>query len=100
MIRGGKFYAIWVEDRGLWSTDKDDAIQLIDRELDRYAEENQHKFESQHVRVMHLWDSETKMVDTWNHYCERQMYDSAHPLDEKLIFSNTETNKKDYASKN
>lgn len=99
MIRGGRFYAIWVEDRGLWSTDKDDAIQLIDRELDRYAEENQHKFESQHVRILHLWDSETKMIDSWTHYCERQMYDTAHPLDEKLIFSNTETDKKDYASK-
>lgn len=22
MIRGGDFYAIWLEDRGLWSTDK------------------------------------------------------------------------------
>ena len=21
MIRGGEFYAIWVEERGLWSTD-------------------------------------------------------------------------------
>jgi len=38
MIRGGDFYAIWIEDRGLWSTDEQDAVQLIDRELDRYAE--------------------------------------------------------------
>ena len=40
MIRGGDFYAIWVEDRGLWSTDEDDVIQLVDRELRRYYEEN------------------------------------------------------------
>ena len=33
MIRGGDFYAIWLEDRGLWSTDEQDALQLIDREL-------------------------------------------------------------------
>lgn len=39
MIRGGDFYAIWLEDRGLWSTDEQDALQLIDRELDKYAEE-------------------------------------------------------------
>lgn len=38
MIRGGDFYAIWIEERGLWSTDEQDALQLIDRELDRYAE--------------------------------------------------------------
>ena len=30
MIRGGDFYAIWLEDRGLWSTDEQDALQLID----------------------------------------------------------------------
>ena len=40
MIRGGDFYAIWVEDRGLWSTDEQDALQLIDRELSQYAKEH------------------------------------------------------------
>ena len=35
MIRGGDFYAIWIEERGLWSTDEQDAVDLIDRELDR-----------------------------------------------------------------
>ena len=46
MIRGGDFYAIWIEERGLWSTDEQDALQLIDRELDRYAEENRQRFNS------------------------------------------------------
>ena len=32
MIRGGDFYAIWVEERGLWSTDEQDVINLVDRE--------------------------------------------------------------------
>ena len=41
MIRGGDFYAIWIEERGLWSTDEQDAVDLIDRELDRYAEETE-----------------------------------------------------------
>ena len=40
MIRGGDFYAIWVEERGMWSTDEQDLIDIIDRELDKYAEEN------------------------------------------------------------
>ena len=46
MIRGGDFYAIWIEERGLWSTDEQDVLQLIDRELDRYAEENRQRFNS------------------------------------------------------
>lgn len=98
MIRGGDFYAIWLEDRGLWSTDEQDALQLIDRELDKYAEENRKNFDSS-IKVLHMWDSESGMIDSWHKYCQKQMRDSFHMLDEKLIFSNTPTNKKDYASK-
>lgn len=98
MIRGGDFYAIWLEDRGLWSTDEQDALQLIDRELDRYAEENRKNFDA-NIKVLHMWDSESGMIDSWHKYCQKQMRDSFHMLDEKLIFSNTPTNKKDYASK-
>lgn len=98
MIRGGDFYAIWLEDRGLWSTDEQDALQLIDRELDIYAEENRTRFDSD-IKVLHMWDSESGMIDSWHKYCQKQMRDSFHMLDEKLIFSNMPTNKKDYASK-
>lgn len=98
MIRGGDFYAIWLEDRGMWSTDENDAIQAIDQELDKYAEENKKHFDSS-VRVLHLWDAETGMIDRWHKYCWYQMRDSFVMLDEKLIFSNSGTSKKDYASK-
>ena len=98
MIRGGDFYAIWLEERGLWSTDEQDALQLIDHELDKFAEENRDKFDG-NVKVMHMWDSESGMIDAWHKYCQKQMRDSFRMLDERLIFSNTETNKNDYASK-
>lgn len=98
MIRGGDFYAVWMEDEGLWSTDEEDALQIIDRELDKFAKENQDKFNC-NIRVLHMWDSETGMVDSWHKYCQKQKRDSFHMLDEKLIFSNTETKKEDYASK-
>ena len=98
MIRGGDFYAIWVEERGLWSTDEQDALSIIDKYLDKYAEENKGKFEG-HVRIMHMWDAESGMIDTWHKYCQKQMRDSFHQLDDKLIFSNTKVTKKDYSSK-
>lgn len=98
MIRGGDFYAIWVEERGLWSTEEQDALELIDRELDRYEKENRDKFEAR-IRVLHMWDSDSGMIDHWHRYCQRHLRDNFHMLDEKLIFSNTPTNKKDYASK-
>ena len=98
MIRGGDFYAIWIEERGLWSTDEQDALQLIDLELDRYAEESRQRFDSE-IKVLHMWDAESGMIDSWHKYCQKQMRDSFHMLDDKLIFSNTKTDKKDYASK-
>lgn len=97
MIRGGDFYAIWVEERGLWSTDEEDALQLIDRELDTYAEN--HKGILDQYRVLHMWDAESGMIDIWHKYCQRQMRDNFHMLDERLIFSNTAISKDMYASK-
>ena len=85
MIRGGDFYAIWLEDKGLWSTSEQDVIRLVDHELDKFVEENRNRFDSS-VKVLHMWDSETNMIDRWHKYCQKQMRDSFHMLDEKLIF--------------
>lgn len=98
MIRGGDFYAVWIEERGMWSTDEQDALMLIDRELDKFAEENKDKIDAK-IKVLHMWDAESGMIDRWHKYCQRDMRDSFHMLDEKLIFSNTNTKKRDYASK-
>lgn len=100
MIRGGDFYAVWVEELGLWSTDEQDALRIIDQELDKYKEANSKKFdEDSRVFVSYMWDAGSGMIDSWHKYCQKQMRDNYHTLDEKLIFSNAETNKKDYASK-
>ena len=98
MIRGGDFYAIWIEERGLWSTDEQDAVDLIDRELDRYADENRSRYDG-NIKVLHMWDAETGIIDSWHKYCQKQMKDQFHMLDEKLIFSNTKARKSNYASK-
>ena len=98
MIRGSDFYAIWLEEHGLWSTEEQDALQLIDRELDIYA--NEHKqFLGDNIRVLHMWDAQSGMIDIWHKYCQRQMRDNYHTLDETLIFANTSVKKDSYASK-
>lgn len=98
MIRGGDFYAIWIEERGLWSTDEQDAIDLIDRELKSFADGYSAKFDGD-VRVMYMWDAESGTIDSWHKYCQSRMRDNFVMLDEQLIFSNMETTRKDYASK-
>lgn len=98
MIRGGDFYAVWNEDKGLWSTDEQDVITLIDRATTNFIEEHRNQF-GDTVRPLYMWDAESGMIDSWHKYCQRQSRDNYTPLDEKLIFSNTETNKKDFASR-
>ena len=98
MLRGGDFYAIWDEELGLWSTNEDDAKRLIDIELDNYKRANKDKFDA-NVKVCYMWDSESGSIDAWHKYCQKQMRDSYHPLDETLIFSNTEVSREHYSSK-
>lgn len=98
MIRGGDFYAVWCEDKQLWSEREEDALRLIDRELDSYAENNKDRFEGS-VKILHMWDSESGMIDKWHKYCQKQLRDSFHMLDESLVFSNTKTCRNTYASK-
>lgn len=98
MIRGGDFYAIWLEDRGMWSTDEQDVLDIIDYELDKYVKENKEVL-GDSPKVLHIRDSETRLIGQWHQFCQKDMRDSYHMLDEKLIFSNMPTSKKDYASK-
>ena len=98
MIRGGDFYAVWVEDRGMWSTDEFDVVQLVDRELTKYAEEHRGTLDGS-VKINYMWDAKSGVIDAWHKYCQKQLRDSYKMLDEKLIFANDGTDKKDYASK-
>ena len=99
MIRGGDFYAVWVESRGLWSTDEQDVIDLVDAEIDNYILENKASFEDNPPIRKYMWDADTGTIDKWHKYCQRQSRDNFHPLDETLVFANTPTKKENYASK-
>lgn len=98
MIRGGDFYAIWDEDKMMWSCDEQDVIRLVDAELTKYVNENEAKLGDYPI-VKYMWDSETGSIDKWHKYCQKQQRDSYQMLDEELIFANTEISREKYASK-
>ena len=99
MIRGGDFYAVWIEELGLWSTNEDDALSIIDSELKKYADNYSAKHPDAHINVLYTWDSTSGSIDQWHKYCQKQKRDSFEMLNESLIFSNTVTTKNDYASR-
>lgn len=99
MIRGGDFYAVWLEDRKTWSTNEEDVLNTIDHDLDKFYNDNKETFAGSTVRILHMWDSDSGMIDKWHKFCQKQSRDSFHMLDETLIFSNTDVKKEDYSSK-
>lgn len=98
MIRGGDFYAIWDEERQMWSTDEQDVIRMIDDALTKYAKENKDRV-GDYPTIKYMWDSDTGMIDKWHKYCQKQCRDSYVMLDEELIFANTEISREKYASR-
>ena len=98
MIRGGDFYAIWDEERGLWSTSEEDAINIIDAEIDRYIREHRDTIED-HIQPLYMWDADSGSIDRWHKFCQKQMRDDYDQLDTKLVFANQEPKKNDHVSK-
>jgi hypothetical protein len=97
MVRGGKFYAVWDEEAGLWSTDEYRIQEIVDRDL-RSAVAELGDTSMLTVVVKYLADDST---GAWKRYRKfvTDLPDNFHQLDEKLCFSDTEVTKKDYISK-
>lgn len=97
MVRGHSFYAIWNPDIGLWSQNELDVQRLIDKELTEHYEKIQDKFEVDiYVDYVDSFKS-----NAWMNYTKwiKSLPDRYHQLDEKLVFSNMDIGRGDYASK-
>lgn len=98
MIRARDFYAIWLEEECMWSTDEQDATRYVDMELKKYAMEHEMEFPFGYS-IRYMWDSESGIMDQFHKYCQKQMRDSFVTLDENLMFANSNPKKEDYSSK-
>lgn len=94
MVRGKTFYAIWDEEKGLWSTDEYDVQRLVDKALDEYRQARG----DGDFRVKHLRDFSSGMWSMCQTYI-RSLSDNSHDLDTRLTFANTPVRKEQYASR-
>ena len=107
MIRGSNFYAVWDEEKKLWSREESDAAEIIDHEIYKKVKEIE---ASENNRSDEMNTKTTKVVGhyirnansgsarLWRNYLKNLTWDNYHELDEKLIFSNMETTREDFAS--
>ena len=98
MIKGSDFYAVWCEDRQLWSTDEMDVIRIVDDELRKFADEY-HNRTGAYADVMYMYDGSSGSIDTWHKYVQKQNRDNFKQLDETLQFADSVVDKKNYSSK-
>lgn len=96
MVRAHTCYAIWDEQRGLWSTDEYDVQRLVDDKLRIFAETKKAEGLSCNVRYLRSFDSKS-----WSKFQRfiSQLSDSSQPLDQELTFANQEVKKSDYVSR-
>lgn len=95
MIRGSDFYAVWLEDRNLWSTDEQDVFDYIDNSLREYYLSNKDRFQD-FVNILYMRDADSGMVDSWHRFVQKQLRDRYKQLDENIIFGNQNAVKEDY----
>ena len=99
MIRGHRFYAIWNPDVGMWQQDKDKATEMIDAAVDKELEKRKEAYPGGRFKAKKLLVASTGMMAKWNTYCKELAEDNFKPLNQKVLFSNSKVNKRDYASK-
>jgi hypothetical protein len=92
MVQGGKFYAIWDPEKELWSRDEYDVQRLVDADLvqeqERLQKTTRQKY---HVKLMRSFHS-----NVWTQFRKFMalISDNSKPLDNKLVFANTDVKKK------
>jgi len=97
MVQGRAFYAIWDEEKGLWSRDEYDVQRLVDEHLNAEADRLRKETGITYtVRSMRSFNS-----NSWAQFRKflANISDNSHPLDSKVLFLNSEIKKTDYASR-
>lgn len=95
MIRGKAFYAIWDEEKGLWSKSEDDVQRMVDAMILKKTDEID-TADAKAPKLMVNFSS--KKWTEWQTYC-KSMPDNYHELDDHIVFLNTPIKKTDYVSR-
>ena len=96
MVRGRAFYAVWDEEKGLWSTDEYDVQRLVDQELSIFAEKVRR--DGRECTVRYLRSFGNNQWTRFRNYISN-LSDNSVSLDNELTFSNQKVKKTDYVSR-
>ena len=98
MIRGKDFYAVWDADSNMWVTNENYIVDVIDQAIDEKISKKNHDNGFEYI-PRYMRNADSGSIDKWHKYVQKQLRDDYHELDTKIIFANTETTRKDFATK-
>ena len=101
MIRGKSVYAVWDQEKGLWSTDEYDVQRMVDAEMYNYRDTLRQTTKISDdipINVLSMRSNKSKVWKDFKNYVSI-LADNFHQLDEKLTFLNTDVKKEDYVSR-
>ena len=100
LIRGGKFYAVWDENRHIWSRETRTVQKLIDDAINLKVKSDQtdERFLGKKIVPEYIRNYSTGHWTKFLSYAA-SLPDSNHRLDENLTFLSDKTELKDYVSK-
>lgn len=98
MIRGKDFYAVWDEEKGLWSTNEYDVKTVVDRALLKKRDELVASGIDSAIKVKRMKSFSSR---SWDQYCsyKSKMPNRYKQLDDKLTFADQDVKKEDYVSR-
>ena len=96
MVRGKEFYAVWDEDKGLWSKNPKDVVRIVDKVLNERAAALKEMDIKVVVKTMKSFSS-----GSWESFCKyvHRSPSTSKQLDTKVTFANDIVQRKDYVSK-
>lgn len=100
MIRGKSVYAVWDQEKGLWSQDEYDVQRMVDEDMYKYRDSLQSNTKTNDIpiTVLSMKSNKSKMWKEFKQYVST-LADNYHQLDENLTFLNTNVKKEDYVSR-
>lgn len=93
MTRSRDFYAIYNEETGMWETDEATAIDLIDGQVRDYVVKEVGDLINDPTHgpiVQRIADTDNHLIDKFHKYCQKDLRDSYHILNQTVKFSNSE----------
>lgn len=103
LVRGQAFYAVFDHSTGFWTKEKARLIEMIDEQVREYAENDVGNSilsdEAHGPVIVQMADSANHIVEQFDRFCKTLGDNHEHMLDMKMLFSNSEVSRKDYATK-